>query len=77
VSRGDRVEVYVDTGGPEARRFVIEATANGRKVEVSPVIRGMIEVSVVGRTGKVIKTDRYLATRVVALIEDKNDEEEE
>jgi hypothetical protein len=70
--KGDRVEVWVDTGEPTCRRFEVLADANGRSVEVKTT-RNMIEVAVVGRTGKEVKVDRFLAARVVALIEHKTE----
>jgi hypothetical protein len=65
--RGDRVEVVVDTGGG-TQRFEIEATKSGRRVEVS-TSRGMIEVAEVSRSGQVIRTGRFMAARVIALVE--------
>jgi hypothetical protein len=65
--RGDRVEVVVDTGGG-TQRFEIEATKSGRRVEVS-TSRGMIEVAEVTRSGQVIRTGRFMAARVIALVE--------
>jgi hypothetical protein len=73
--RGDSVVVYVDTGAAEAREFVITASKNGREVEVKNV-RNMIEVSEVMHTGKVVKTDRFMAARVIALIENRSEEPE-
>lgn len=66
--KGDRVEVTVDTGEAGVQRFEIEATRSGRRVEVSNV-RGVIEVSEMTRTGRVIRTGRFMAARVVALVE--------
>lgn len=65
--KGDRVEVLVDTGGG-VQRFEIEATRSGRRVEVSTA-RGVVEVSEVSRTGQVIRTGRFMATRVIAVVE--------
>ena len=65
--RGDRVEVTVDTGGG-VQRYEIEATRSGRRVEVS-TSRGVVEVAEVTRTGRVIRTGRFMASRVIALIE--------
>lgn len=65
--RGDRVEVTVDTGGG-VQRYDIEATRSGRRVEVS-TSRGVVEVAEVTRTGRVIRTGRFMASRVIALIE--------
>jgi hypothetical protein len=65
--RGDRVEIVVDTGGG-TQRFEIEATKSGRRVEVS-TSRGMVEVAEVTRSGQVVRTGRFLAARVIALVE--------
>ena len=65
--RGDRVEIVVDTGDG-TRTFEIEATRAGRRVEVS-TSRGVVEVSEVTRTGQVIRSGRFMAPRVVALVE--------
>jgi len=65
--RGDRVEVVVDTGDG-TRTFEIEATRAGRRVEVT-TSRGVVEVSEVTRTGQVIRSGRFMAPRVVALVE--------
>lgn len=65
--KGDRVEVVIDTGDG-VRTFEIGATRAGRKVEVSNV-RGVVEVTEVTRTGRPIRTGRFMQTRVVALVE--------
>jgi hypothetical protein len=65
--RGDRVEVVVDSGAG-VLKYEIEATKAGRRVEVS-TSRGVIEVSEVTRTGEVVRTGRFMADRVVALVE--------
>ena len=65
--RGDRVEVVVDIGDG-TKTFEIVATKAGRRVEIANV-RGMIEVSEVTRTREVVRSGRFMATRVVALIE--------
>jgi hypothetical protein len=65
--KGDRVEVIVDTGGG-VQRFDIEATRSGRRVEVSNA-RGVVEVSEVTRTGRVIRSGRFMASRVIAVVE--------
>jgi hypothetical protein len=65
--KGDRVEIMVDTGGG-VQRFDIEATRSGRRVEVSTA-RGVVEVSEVTRTGQLIRTGRFMAARVIAVVE--------
>jgi hypothetical protein len=65
--RGDRVEITVDTGNG-TREFEMEATRAGRRLEVSTA-RGVVEVNEVTRTGQVVRTARFMANRVVALVE--------
>jgi hypothetical protein len=65
--KGDRVEITVDTGGG-VQRFEIEATRSGRRVEVSTA-RGIVEVAEVTRTGRVIRAGRFMASRVIAVVE--------
>jgi hypothetical protein len=65
--RGDRVEIVVDIGDG-TKTYEIVATKAGRRVEVSNV-RGTVEVSEVTRTGVIIRSGRFMATRVVAVIE--------
>lgn len=66
--KGDRVEVVVDTGGGGVQRYEIEATKSGRRVEVSTA-RGVVEVTEVTRSGQPVRTARFMATRVVAVVE--------
>lgn len=65
--RGDRVEIVVDTGNA-VQTYEIEATRAGRRVEVS-TSRGVVEVAEVTRTGQAVRTGRFMASRVVALVE--------
>lgn len=65
--RGDRVQVVIDAGDG-VQTFDIEATRAGRRVEVS-TSRGVVEVAEVTRTGQVVRTGRFMASRVVALVE--------
>jgi predicted phosphodiesterase len=65
--RGDRVEVLVDTGD-SVRTFEIAATKDGRRVEVATV-RGNVHVTEVTRTGQEVRTARFMAARVVAIVE--------
>lgn len=57
----------MDTGDG-VRTFEIAATKAGRRVEVSTA-RGVVEVSEVTRTGQAVRTGRFMAARVVALVE--------
>jgi hypothetical protein len=65
--KGDRVEIVVDVGDG-TRTYEIEASRAGRRVEISTA-RGTIEVSEVTRTGIVVRSGRFMSTRVVAVIE--------
>jgi hypothetical protein len=57
----------VDTGGG-VQRFEVEATRSGRRVEVTTG-RGVVEVAEVTRSGQVIRTGRFMADRVIAVVE--------
>lgn len=65
--KGDRVEIVIaaDDG---SRTYEIAATRNGRRVETSNA-RGVIEVVEVTRTGEPVRTARFMASRVLALVE--------
>ena len=65
--KGDRVEVVVDTGNG-AQSFEISARRAGRRVDIS-VSRGVVEVSEVTRGGTAIRTGRFMANRIIALVE--------
>jgi len=72
--RGDRVEVVVDVGDG-TKTYDIVASKAGRRVEISTV-RGTVEVSEVTRTGVVVRSGRFMASRVVAMIEHPAQDEE-
>ena len=65
--RGDRVEVVVDAGDG-VRTYQIEATRAGRRVEISHG-RGLVEVTETTRGGTRVRTARFMANRVLALVE--------
>ncbi|MTE16503.1 hypothetical protein [Nocardia aurantiaca] len=65
--KGDRVEIVVDTGDG-SRNYEIIATRAGRRIETR-VARGIVEVSEVTRTGSSVRTARFMAGRVLALVE--------
>ena len=65
--KGDRVEIVVDTGDG-ARTYEVSATRAGRRVDVSTV-RGVVEVTEVTRTGTPVRTARFMASRIIALVE--------
>ena len=65
--RGDRVEAVVDTG-QGVQTFEIEATRAGRRIEVTTA-RGVVEVTEVTRGGSPVRSARFMASRVLALVE--------
>jgi hypothetical protein len=65
--RGDRVEIVVDAG-QGVRTYEVEARLAGRRVEVSTA-RGVTEVSEVTRSGTPVRTARFMAARVIAVVE--------
>jgi hypothetical protein len=66
--KGDRVEIVVDAGDT-TRVYEVVATRAGRRVEVS-IGRGVVEVVEVTRTGTPLRTARFMASKVLALVED-------
>jgi hypothetical protein len=68
--KGDRVEIVVDAGGMygTARSYEIAATRAGRRVDVRTG-RGVVEVTEVTRGGTPVRTGRFMASRVLALVE--------
>ncbi len=65
--KGDKVEIMIDAGDG-VRVYELVATRAGRRVEMSSG-RGIIEVTEVTRTGQPVRTARFMATRVVAVVE--------
>jgi hypothetical protein len=65
--RGDRVEIVVDIGNG-VQTYEIAATRAGRRVEITTG-RGVVEVVEVTRSGKTVRTARFMADRLVALVE--------
>ncbi|KOT35057.1 hypothetical protein ADK47_20420 [Streptomyces rimosus subsp. rimosus] len=65
--KGDRVEIVVDAGDT-TRAYEVVASRAGRRVETA-VRRGVVEVSEVTRSGSVVRTARFMANRVLALVE--------
>jgi hypothetical protein len=65
--KGDRVEIVIDTGG-STKTYEVAATRAGRRVEVV-TRRGVVEVNEVTRSGVVVRTARFMASRVLALVE--------
>jgi len=65
--KGDRVEIVVDAG-TEPRTYEVSATRAGRRVEVS-IVRNVVTVAEVTRGGSVVRSARFMANRVLALVE--------
>jgi hypothetical protein len=65
--RGDRVEIVV-SADDGSRTYEIAATRAGRRVEITNA-RGIVEVVEVTRTGQPVRTARFMASRVIALVE--------
>jgi hypothetical protein len=65
--KGDRVEIVIDAGG-STRNYEITASRAGRRVEVTQG-RGVVEVAEVTRAGTPVRTARFMAGRVLALVE--------
>jgi hypothetical protein len=65
--KGDRVEAVVDTG-QGVQHFEIVATRAGRRIEVT-TSRGVVEVTEVTRSGTPVRTGRFMASRLIALVE--------
>ncbi|GAA3307919.1 hypothetical protein [Streptomyces cinereospinus] len=65
--KGDRVETVADAGDT-TRAYGVVASRAGRRAETA-VRRGVVEVSEVTRTGVVVRTARFMANRVPALVE--------
>jgi hypothetical protein len=66
--KGDRVEVLVDAGSGNVERFEIVASRAGRRLEITTA-RGIVEVAEVTRSGRTVRSGRFMASRVVALVE--------
>jgi hypothetical protein len=66
--KGDRVEIVIDAGGEGTRTYEVTATKAGRRVDIANR-RGVVEVSEVTRTGTPVRTARFMASRILALVE--------
>jgi hypothetical protein len=65
--KGDWVEIIVDAGDG-VRTFEIAARRAGRRVETTTG-RGIVEVTEVTRTGQPVRSARFMASRVIAVVE--------
>jgi len=66
--KGDRVEIVVDAGSGTTKTYEVEASRAGRRVDIAQT-RGTVEVSEITRGGTAVRTARFLAGRVIALVE--------
>jgi hypothetical protein len=66
--KGDRVEIVIDAGSGTTRTYDVTATRAGRRVTITHG-RGVVEVSEITRGGTLVRTARFLANRVLALVE--------
>lgn len=62
--------------GDGVRTFEVEATKDGRRVEIATV-RGNVRVSEVTRSGQEVRTAQFISSRVVAIVEHPASEERE
>ena len=66
--KGDRIEVVIDAGSGTTRTYELEATRAGRRVDVTHG-RGVVEVTEYTRGGTPVRTARFMASRVIAVVE--------
>ena len=64
----DRVEILVDSGGGTAKEYEVRATRAGRRIEVK-TSRTSVEVNELTRSGRIVRTARFMAPRVLAVVE--------
>lgn len=65
--KGDRVEIVVAADGG-SRTYDVSATRAGRRVEITTG-RGIVDVAEVTRAGEPVRRARFMASRVLALVE--------
>jgi hypothetical protein len=68
MAKGDYVEVLVDSGGGTAKEYIVRATRAGRRVEVK-TSRSTVEVNELTRNGGIVRTAKFMAPRVLAVVE--------
>ncbi len=61
------MEIVIDAGG-QARTYEVAATRAGRRVDVRTG-RGLVEVTELTRGGTPVRTARFMASRVLAVVE--------
>ena len=60
--------MVVDTGAGGSQTYEVAATRAGRRVEVNTA-RGVVEVRELTRSGTVVRSGRFMAARVIAVVE--------
>ena len=73
--KGDSVEIVVEAGG-QTRTYDVVASRAGRRIAVSHG-RGLVEVTEVTRGGTPVRTGRFMASRLIALVEHPAKEKDE
>jgi hypothetical protein len=68
MAKGDFVEILVDAGGGTAREYRIGAMRAGRRLEIN-TSRTSVEVNELTRNGRIVRSARFMAPRVLALVE--------
>ena len=68
MAKGDFVEILVDSGSGGAREYLVRASRAGRRVEVK-TSRSTVEVNELTRNGGVVRSARFMAPRVLAVVE--------
>jgi len=71
MAKGDFVEILVDAGGGTAREYRIGAMRAGRRLEIK-TSRTSVEVNELTRNGRVVRSARFMAPRVLALVEHRD-----
>lgn len=64
----------MDAGGGTAKEYQVRATRSGRRVEVK-TSRSTVEISELTRNGGIVRTAKFMAPRVLAVVEHPADEE--
>jgi hypothetical protein len=68
MAKGDYVEILVDSGGGTAREYRIGAMRAGRRLEIK-TSRTSVEVNELTRHGRIVRSARFMAPRVLAVVE--------
>jgi hypothetical protein len=75
MAKNDWVEVLVDAGSGAAKAYEVRARKAGRRVDVR-TSRSTVEVLELTRNGTVVRSARFMAPRVLAVVEHPADEEQ-